>query len=83
MTPKRISSCGDIGAPTVDFIWAPRVHTRNGISICAAVLVQLTVVINRQTDRQTDKDDANSPQRMLCIAMQLSNHEKYSNVCTV
>ena len=35
------------------FLVPPGVHVRNGISIGSAVLAQLMLVANRQTDRQT------------------------------
>ena len=49
------------------FIGPTRVHTPKDISISASVFAGLTTVTNRQTDRQTDKDDATSFVTTGCI----------------
>jgi len=42
--------------PNTWCIWPTLVHVPNDISITAAVLAQLTVATNRQTDRQTQAE---------------------------
>jgi len=53
--PKIVSSSGGSGSPPNTWLLGPnQVQAPNGISAGSAILAQLMVVTNRQTDRQTD-----------------------------
>jgi len=52
--PKIAPFLWELWAPTRYVVpWAPRVHTTNGTLIGSSVFLQLAVVTNRQTDRET------------------------------
>jgi len=55
--------------PSTPFPGLPLIHNPNGISLGSSVFAGLTLVSNRQTDRQTDHATCVTIDRILCYAL--------------